>query len=212
MEIKLDYKTMHSIAKELNFPATAFVETKNINEVHKIKYFTIPGEISACGHATWATAKVIFELTAKYSAKFKTIENIVIDTNLNENIILMTYPKYETVTIDISENILKSLGVNNYKSVEFCKELQTLIIELESPQILRELQPNYKILTESTNQIKEVVVTSVSDNENYDFILRSFCPWIGIDEDPVTGSVHSVLANFWKDRLNKTELTAYQAS
>ena len=157
-------------------------------------------------------SKGYFELTAKYSAKFKTIENIVIDTNLNENIILMTYPKYETVTIDISENILKSLGVNNYKSVEFCKELQTLIIELESPQILRELQPNYKILTESTNQIKEVVVTSVSDNENYDFILRSFCPWIGIDEDPVTGSVHSVLANFWKDRLNKTELTAYQAS
>lgn len=57
-----------------------------------------------------------------------------------------------------------------------------------------------------------MVITSLSDDKRYDFLLRSFCPWIGIDEDPVTGSVHSVLAGFWEERLGKKSLTAYQAS
>jgi predicted PhzF superfamily epimerase YddE/YHI9 len=57
-----------------------------------------------------------------------------------------------------------------------------------------------------------VVITSISDDANFDYFLRSFCPWIGIDEDPVTGSVHSVLGNFWKQRLHRQNMNAYQAS
>ncbi len=53
---------------------------------------------------------------------------------------------------------------------------------------------------------------SIAQNQKYDFVLRSFCPWIGIDEDPVTGSVHCVLGHFWLDRLGKVELVAFQAS
>ncbi len=67
-------------------------------------------------------------------------------------------------------------------------------------------------MTKADTSIIEVVVTSISDTPEYDFLLRSFCPWIGIDEDPVTGSVHTVLAGFWKERLGKEQLKAYQAS
>jgi len=211
LETRLNYEIMHSIARELNFPVTAFLETKE-NEKYNIRYFTITGEIPACGHATLAAAKVVFELTPNDTAHFETIENITINTKRKDEIIFMTYPKYTTVDFDIAENTLKSLGITHYKPVGFCKELDTLFIELEDPKLLRELQPDYKLLTESTDQVKEVVITSVSDNSDFDFLLRSFCPWIGIDEDPVTGSVHSVLAGFWKDRFGKKELTAYQAS
>jgi len=209
---QLSYEIMHSIARELNFPVTAFVEMPAENEVYKINYFTITGEIPACGHATLAATQAIFELTANDSAQFKTIENTLIKTHREEETIFMTYPKFTTINFDIPGDTLKSLGITNYTPVGFCKELETLFIELEDPELLRQLQPNYDMLTKSTDGVIEVVVTSVSDNNDFDFLLRSFCPWIGIDEDPVTGSVHSVLAGFWKDRLGKNELTAYQAS
>ncbi len=207
-----DYEILHSIARELNFPVTAFLETTEENEKYKIYYFTITGEIPACGHATLAAAKAVFELTSNDAAQFVTIENITIKTKRKDEIIFMTYPMFTTVIFDISKDTLKSLGIVNYSPVGFCKELETLFIELEDPKLLRELKPDYKLLTESTDQVKEIVITSVSDCNDFDFLLRSFCPWIGIDEDPVTGSVHSVLAGFWKSKLGKNELTAYQAS
>lgn len=209
---RLDYDIMHSIARELNFPVTAFIGITAENNNYNICYFTITGEIPACGHATLAAAKVVSELISNDSTQFKTVENITIKTKRKDEIIFMTYPKFTTVNFDIPKGTLKSLGITHYNPVGFCKELETLFIELEDPKQLRELQPNYKLLTESTNQVKEIVITSVSDNVGYDFLLRSFCPWIGIDEDPVTGSVHSVLAGFWKNKLGKNELTAYQES
>jgi PhzF family phenazine biosynthesis protein len=202
---------MHSIARELNFPVTAFLETKG-NEKYNIRYFTITGEIPACGHATLASAKVVFELTSGDSVQFETIENINLTAIRKDENIFITYPKFTTVNFDIPENMLKSLEIKHYQPIGFCKELDTLFIELEDPKLLRELQPDYKLLTASTDQVIEVVITSVSDNTDFDFLLRSFCPWIGIDEDPVTGSIHSVLAGFWKNRLGKYELKAYQAS
>ena len=206
------YAMMHSIARELHFPVTAFLEMPAANEVYKINYFTVTGEIPACGHATLAAAQAIFELTAGDSPQFKTIENTIIKTHRDEETIFMAYPKFTTADFDIPEATLKSLGITHYKPVGFCEELETLFIELEHPEQLRQLQPNFDMLTKSTDRMIEVVVTSVSDSKDFDFLLRSFCPWIGIDEDPVTGSVHAVLAGFWKERLGKNELTAYQAS
>ena len=95
---------------------------------------------------------------------------------------------------------------------DYAKNLKQFFIELEDPLLLKTVQPDFVKLISADNSITEVVLTSVSDVSKYDFILRSFCPWIGIDEDPVTGSVHSVLAGYWRTRLNKNELKAYQAS
>lgn len=207
----LNSDLMLSIAKEFNLPVTAFIE-KNSSGLHPIKYFTITGEIPACGHATLASARVMFEMGKNDTVKFQTKEKIVITAIQRDDTIYMTYPKYDIVTVDVSKDVLKSLGLNEYASAGICTELEALFIELNDAHVLRTVSPNYKNLVQSNREITEVVITSASDKPAYDFLLRSFCPWIGIDEDPVTGSVHSVLAGFWKDRLGKNDLKAYQAS
>ena len=211
LEKALDNETLHSVAKELSLPVTAFVETGNAENL-AIRYFTVTGEIPACGHATLAAARVIFEIGAKASIKFETREKIVIEARSEGEVIFMTYPKFEAKICEVSKDTLESLGLSDFKSASFCQDLEALFVEVENPQTLRELTPDFKKMVESNDQIKEVVVTSVSDKPDFDYLLRSFCPWIGIDEDPVTGSVHTVLAGFWATRSGKNKLIAYQAS
>src|SRR4030095_6079832 len=107
---------------------------------------------------------------------------------------------------------LSALGINDFVSAHFVAELEMIHIELKDPFLLRKLNPDYKRLVESEPKIDQVVITSISDQSQFDFLLRSFCPWIGIDEDPVTGSVHSFLGLYWKNKLGKASLNAFQAS
>lgn len=209
---ELPAEMMHSIAGELNFPVTAFVADKAIQTKRSIKYFTVTGEIPACGHATLASAKVLQGISDFDPILFETVTGVLIDVKKEGDIIYMSYPVYGIEPFNVTTGLLQSLGLEYYQVTGFCKELETLFIEIESPAILKKLNPDYKMLAKADDLIKEVVVTSVSDNVNFDFLLRSFCPWIGIDEDPVTGSVHSVLAHYWQQRLGKNELIAYQAS
>lgn len=201
------------IAGELNFPVTAFIEYNAAgNTPYPIKYFTPTIEIPACGHATLASSKVIFDLSSTVTASFITIEGLVLEVRSDDDIIVISYPVYLLETIEVSKQLLDSMGLDDFKSSGYCKELQTLFLELESPAVLKSLQPDFKELVNSSDIFIEVVTTSVSDMEGYDYLLRSFCPWIGIDEDPVTGSVHSVLGGFWKSRLNRNKLKAFQCS
>lgn len=210
---EIDAHTMLSIAKELNLPVNAFIKKRNnITHEYDIRYFTSITEISACGHATLAAAKATFEKYSCNTATFYTVNNINIEVFTEKDYIVMTYPKYELESYTVNKEILNNLTITQYKSAGYCTPLETLFIELENPDILTSIQPDYIKLLNSSNNIKEIVVTSISNNKNYDYLLRSFCPWIGIDEDPVTGSVHSVLAGFWKKRLNKNILKVYQAS
>jgi PhzF family phenazine biosynthesis protein len=209
----LEDDTALSIARKYNVPVTAFMKYPVTGEAEiPIRYFTMLKEIPACGHATLASAKAISELFADTNPLFKTTEDILLQVMVHDDIITMTYPKYELTACPVSESLLQSLQIDNYSSAGFCPELETLFIELDNPTLLKSIQPDYPQLVASSETIKEVVITSTSDDTDYDFLLRSFCPWIGIDEDPVTGSVHSVLAGFWKAKLEKVNLKAYQAS
>lgn len=212
LDADLPYQTMDAIAAELNQPVTVFIEGFERKQPYRLRYFTSTGEIPACGHATLAAAKIISVLKSVDRISFQTMEDIVIETSLNGDAIFLTYPKYDPVPFKIESTLLQALGLHTYNSVFFCTELESLFIEVKEPEALLSLKPDYKAMVAANSKLKEVVVTSASHKKDYDFLLRSFCPWIGIDEDPVTGSVHSVLAHFWAGRLNKNELTAYQAS
>ncbi len=204
---------MLAIARELNFPVTAFIEKNTAAKpIYPIKYYTATTEIQACGHATLVSAKVIFELDSKVATTFTTIEGLAIGVRLENDIVVMSCPVYLMETAVVTKELMDSIGLGDYKSSGYCKELQTLFLELESPSVLKSFRPDFIKLVSSSDTIKEVVITFVSDIAGYDYLLRSFCPWIGIDEDPVTGSVHSVLGGFWKSRLNKTSLKAFQCS
>jgi PhzF family phenazine biosynthesis protein len=212
LEEALSVGSMHSFAKEFNCPVTAFVEPKNEMNFFPIRYFTITGEIPACGHATLGAAFVLFNTTESNLVTFETVEKIQLQAKQDKGLTFIEYPKFKRAVFIIPQALEKALGLNKYDTHFFCDELSSLFIELKSEAEVRQLSPDFKLLTESSNKIKEVVVMSKAAGQNYDFVLRSFCPWIGIDEDPVTGSVHSVLGPFWQQRLNKNELIALQVS
>lgn len=204
-------EAFQSIAAELNFPVTAFIGP--VSSVGwGIDYFTPVTRIPACGHATLAAARVVFDEEAMRELTFYTAEKISIKVRLEDDLITMTYPRFDLKPTPVNEKMLESLGIDSYLSAGICTELESLFIELEDPRVLRNIRPDFNLLMAVMPDIKEVVVTSVSDKAEYDFLLRSFCPWIGIDEDPVTGSVHAVLAHFWQQRLHKRTLKAWQCS
>lgn len=205
--------TMQQTAKEINLPVTVFVELqKDMSAVHQLYYFTTVTEIPACGHATLAAARAVSLKHNIQRLRFITIEDNIIAASITTERIVLTYPRYEAVWYAENSQLIESLSITDYTIIGVCKELETLFIELKEPGQLRTIQPDHKKLVTSAGDIIEVVLTSRSDDERYDYLLRSFCPWIGIDEDPVTGSVHSVLAGYWANKLNKRQLKAYQAS
>lgn len=209
----LQPETMQSIAAELNLPVTAFITKRNQQAgEYDIHYFTAIAEIPACGHATLASARIAMMYDKTDKVIFHTAEGLAIAAIAKEDVIMMSYPRYEWRSTTVDKETLASLGISTYRSAAFSPELETLFIELESADQVRKIQPDFPRLTKSSNTIMEVVITAASDDPKYDYLLRSFCPWIGIDEDPVTGSVHSVLGAFWQQRFNKTDLRAWQAS
>lgn len=212
-EVTISDEQYLQLAQEFNVPVTAFVDTiAQTEDSYSIRYFTTTSEISACGHATLAAAKVLFELHGKEDVRFMTSAQVMIRAIQKTETILLQYPVYSLTTCSVPIPLLESLQLKETVTAGFCAELETLFIELASAAELRRVQPDYQRLVNSSNTIKEVVITSVSDDERFDYLLRSFCPWIGIDEDPVTGSVHTVLAGYWGNRLSKAILKAYQCS
>lgn len=207
-------QTMQSVAHELNCPVTAFIKTKTgVAGAYDIRYFTPVTEIPACGHATLASVAFITQGKNKnVNITFYTANGIAIETTTNSDLIMMSYPVYQMNNCAVSNEMMDALHLKMYRMAGYSTNLETLFIEIDSPGILRTIQPDYQKLVRCGDQVKEVVVTWASGDEDYDYLLRSFCPWIGIDEDPVTGSVHSVLGNFWKERLGKNNMVAYQAS
>lgn len=212
LEKQISVQEMYLLAREFNAPVTAYIEPKKENEIYPIRYFTVTGEIPACGHATLGAAFILQSSTKSLQIKFETIENIVLQTRKADSIVFIEYPKFTMSIFEISKRLLEALGITNYETHFFCNELQSLFIELRDENEVKSISPDFELLLKSSDCIKEVVVMSKSVNQNYDFVLRSFCPWIGINEDPVTGSVHSVLGHYWKDKTKKNKLTAFQSS
>ena len=204
-------KILQSIATELNQPVTVFI-LKETEEHFKIRYFTSTTEIPACGHGTLAAAKLLNVIAGTEEIEFITGEGLRIPVKIESGLACIEYPVFKLQETKVSRNILSALGIEKYVYAGITTELEMLMIELDVPSLLRELKPDFIKLAKSDSEIKEVVITSISDRPGYDFLLRSFCPWIGIDEDPVTGSVHSSMAPFWKNKLKKDPLRAYQAS
>ena len=203
-------RDMLAIANELNQPVTAFIQQIKPGE-YSIRYFTPITEIPACGHGTLGASRAASLESGFDNVTFHTKEGVVIRATVIDDLVMMTYPKYELHPFKVTKAILKSLPLDAFKTAGYCRELECLFIETDASR-LRSVKPDYRKMTQSTNAIVEIVITSAADTNDYDYLLRSFCPWIGIDEDPVTGSVHTVLSGFWQQRLNKSNLKAFQAS
>lgn len=212
-EIPLDVDTMQAVASELNLSETAFVLPVSTEaNTFSIRYFTPTVEVPFCGHATLASSKIVLEKLKKDVVHFVTHSNLQLSAKTNGLEITMKFPLYDTVPYEASLDFLSALGVKKATSSHYAKALDMVVIHIDDPAKLQQLQPDFQKLVFAAPQVKEVVVTSPSTTSEFDFYSRCFCPWIGINEDPVTGAAHAVLAKYWSVLLAKKTMNAYQCS
>ncbi|MBK1987359.1 PhzF family phenazine biosynthesis protein [Sphaerospermopsis aphanizomenoides BCCUSP55] len=197
---------MQKVAQEMNLSETAFLIKQN--DIFNLRWFTPTVEVPLCGHATLASAHVLWSqghLSPDEEAKFSTKSGLL-TAKLEGDWIELNFP------VNHSQAIATPAALNDILGVE-CQAvyLNSLgyLVEIESEDLVREMQPNFQEM--KNLPINNVIVTSISTT-GYDFVSRFFAPGLGIDEDPVTGAAHCCLAPFWRNKLNKDEFLAYQAS
>ena len=207
---------MQKIAFEMNLSETAFlIPVVNEENRFSLRWFTPEVEVPLCGHATLASSAVLFEKfkISSNELQFETKSGILI-SKLENSEILLDFPMDEAVFdgFQINHQLLDALGIKNYENVFLGKITKKLIFQLKDKEEILNIKPNFDLLNNlDCSWLKGIGVTAIDDKE-FDFISRYFNPWAGVNEDSVTGSVHTVLASYWADILDKTKLKCYQAS
>lgn len=210
-ETQLEVDVMQKVAGEIGFSETAFINQITGN-IYSIRFFTPKMEVPLCGHATLASSKIIFDTTSFDSITFINCNNVELLIEKVENKIKMQFPIYETEEIEVPKKVLEALGISEIVNKRYSPINEIILIEIKSAFALANLKPDFAALINSYSGINGVLVTAVSDSENFDFHYRYFWPWAGTNEDPVTGGVQTFLTKYWATKLNKTKLNAYQSS
>ena len=198
---------MQNVAMEMNQSETAFLfrTDKGFN----LRWFTPTIEVDLCGHATLASAHILWEegyLEADQDAEFYTKSGLL-RASRKGDLIELDFPSDPEEKASIPDNLGEGLGVD---PIYVGKSKFDYLLEIESEEILRNLKPDFDLLKKI--KTRGIIVTSASVSNEYDFISRFFAPSSGIDEDPVTGSAHCCLGPFWHTKLDKKVMRAYQAS
>jgi PhzF family phenazine biosynthesis protein len=199
------------IAQELNLSETAFLSPLEPG-AFAIRYFSPKMEIPLCGHATLASAKVIFSLQKLNEVHFINIQGLDLSAREFEGQIVMEFPVYATRPADAPQALLDALGVKAIRNSVYNEETKILLLEIADAEELAGLDPDFVALQRSHNSIKGVLVTAPGGTDGYDFHSRYFWPWSGTNEDPVTGGTHTFLAKYWASRLGKTRMKSFQSS
>ena len=198
---------MQAVAREMNLSETAFLLPEG--EGYHLRWFTPTVEVPLCGHATLASAHILWEtgrLKPDVIAQFHTLSGLLTARKVG-NRIELNFPAKTVEPAEIPERILKALGVRPHSSWQNDHDY---LMEVGDEDIVRGLQPDFNILRDIPSHL--FIVTAVSKNPGYDFISRVFVPYNGIDEDPVTGSAHCYLGPYWAHKMKKAVFAAYQAS
>lgn len=202
-----DEKWMQNVAAEFNLSETAFLLRQG--DEFQLRWFTPTVEVDLCGHATLASAHVLWEtgeLGKKEQARFHTRSGLLTATN-GGDWIEMNFPSEPEKESTPPAGLLDGLGV---EPVYVGKNRADYLVQVASEDIVRSLQPDFSLL--KTVPARGVMVTSQATGSEWDFVSRFFAPGAGILEDPVTGSAHCCLGPFWQKRLQKSRFTAFQAS
>ena len=194
---------MQSIAAENNLSETAFVV--NENGRYHIRWFTPKSEIDFCGHATLATAFVLFNFYENEAAELEFAGQIgEFTVQRSGELIRMNFPAYDIEHIEITDMMIEALGtipLAAYKG-------RDILFVIRDEDEVRNLQPDMELIS----KLDGACIAVTAKGTEYDCVSRVFAPKFGITEDPVTGSTHCMIAPYWCKRLNKTNITAFQAS
>jgi predicted PhzF superfamily epimerase YddE/YHI9 len=185
----LDDDLMQKIAMENNLSETAFVIQKN--NQFQIRWFTPVDEVILCGHATLATAHVLFSGILKVikEGKYLTLD----------------FPVDKIKKVTPPNGLIKGIGK---EPIEIYKGKTDYLLVYQKEKDVQTLSPDFTTLV----RVKTRGVIVTAKGNRYDFVSRFFAPNLGINEDPVTGSAHTTLTVYWANKLNKTILTAQQLS
>jgi predicted PhzF superfamily epimerase YddE/YHI9 len=198
---------MQDVAAEMNLSETAFLVPRA--DGFDLRWFTPSIEVDLCGHATLASAHVLWDqgyLAPETDARFHTRVSGVLTARRAGEWIELDFPTYPPTECSPPAALLGGLGI---ETVWVGRHGKNHLVEVGSEQILRDLRPDFSKFSELDTG---VIVTSRSDDPRYDFVSRYFATVFGIDEDPVTGSAHCYLGPYWQQRLGRDTFTAYQAS
>lgn len=202
-----DEEWMQHIALEMNLAETAFLHSQD--DGFHLRWFTPAVEVDLCGHATLASAHVLWEkghLRHEEQARFYTRSGVLTADRRGEWI-EMDFPTTPAEPAEVPAELAQALGV---ELAYVGRNQFDYFVEVDSDATLRALKPNMNVLERLP--VRGVIVTSRSASPEYDFISRFFAPRAGINEDPATGSSHCTLAPFWSERLGKSEMVGFQAS
>lgn len=198
--------TMQAIAAENNLSETAFFVPEN--EGFHIRWFTPSIEVALCGHATLATAFVIFEKLNYTSENITfTCKSGTLNVFRKNELIYLDFPAQPVVQTELPEEISLAL---NFQPVETWRALDDFLLIFKEENEIRALDPDFSNLRKV--KARGIIVSALSTQPGLDFVSRFFAPGSGIDEDPVTGSAHTKLVPFWAYRLGKSDFTARQIS
>ena len=198
---------MQDVAREMNLAETAFLHPENGD--YRLRWFTPAVEVALCGHATLASAHVLWEegyLPATRDARFHT-QSGVLTARRTGDWIELDFPATPPTPAPAPAGLAAALRA---ATRWVGRSKFDYLVELDNEDAVRGLKPDLTALERV--DARGVIVTSRATTPGFDFVSRFFAPQSGVPEDPVTGSAHCALAPFWSDRLHKTELTGYQAS
>ena len=200
---EIDGNTMQNIAFENNLSETAFINTAKENE---IKFYSPTIEVDLCGHATLASAFIFFNFIDKKATDtiFKSNRGELKVTK-KEDSLVMSLPKDYPRKIDDVEKISDAL---NCQVIEVFRGIDDFLAFVKDESIVETIDPNIEKIAELDS--RGLIVSA--KGETTDFTSRVFGPNVGVDEDPVTGSAHALLATYWGDVLNLQKMKARQAS
>jgi PhzF family phenazine biosynthesis protein len=197
---------MQKIAIENNLSETAFY--LKTSEGFHIRWFTPAYEVNLCGHATLATAFVIFRIEKyeKDTIVFNSKSGILKVTK-DKNWLILDFPLQKTAPTEAPQGLIEGMGK---KPLEIYRASDDFMLVYKSQKEIEDLLPNFGLLKKVS--ARGIIATSKAKSKRFDFVSRFFAPAAGIDEDPVTGSAHTKLVPYWAEKLSKNSLIAQQIS
>jgi len=204
LEEWLPEETMQAIGMENNLSETAFIV--RVDAGYEIKWFTPLSEVDLCGHATLASAHVLFNHLnyEEDSIEFFSASGILYIKRRKDGLIYLDFPAHKPRNVKNKEVYEEAMGLKPVSALKAKK----LMLVYENEQEVLNLNPDFKLL----RRMNDVGVIATAQGKDFDFVSRFFAPAVGIDEDPVTGSAHTHLIPYWSRVLNKKYLSAWQCS
>ncbi|MDT0260032.1 PhzF family phenazine biosynthesis isomerase [Jatrophihabitans sp. DSM 44399] len=206
-------KWMAALAGELNLAETAFVIAEELPDAdYRLRWFTPAVEVDMCGHATLAAAHCLFEDGAASPVRFATRSGVLTVWALPDGSLAMDFPANAAVEIPLSEELAGRVEAALGARPVWLGRGGTddLLVELADARTVRELAPDLAAVARF--EVRGIIVTAAADADGHDFVSRFFGPRVGVPEDPVTGSAHTVLGPYWAAKLGRSELVGLQVS